>query len=86
MVKLALRGSQDPTDSSLQMKVNLSLILDQTVPCYGKKAPYRTRPQSQGLCFEIVRKKQRHRQIQILVPFEKTPQDQKRTRSNSLSQ
>ena len=37
MVKLALKGSQDPTDSSLQMKVNQSLILDQTIPCHGKK-------------------------------------------------
>lgn len=37
MVKIALRGSQDPTDSSLQMKVNSSLTLDQTIPCYGKK-------------------------------------------------
>jgi len=59
MVKLALKGSQDPTDSSLQMKVKQSLTLDQTIPCYGKKTTYRTRTKSQSLCFEIVRQKQR---------------------------
>ena len=37
MVKLASKGSQDPTDSSLQMKVTILLILDQTIPCYGQK-------------------------------------------------
>ena len=37
MVKLAKRGSQDPTDSSLQMKVTLKINLDKTIPCYGKK-------------------------------------------------
>ena len=40
MVKLALRGSQDPADSSLQMKVNSSLNPDQTIPCHGKKSPH----------------------------------------------
>ncbi len=37
MVKLSLRGSQDPTDSSLQMKVNILLILGQTISRHGKK-------------------------------------------------
>ncbi len=40
MVKLASRGSQDPTDSSLQMKVTYPFIPDQTIPCYGKKNPH----------------------------------------------
>jgi len=31
MVKLSLKGAQDPTDSSLQMKVLINLSLDQTV-------------------------------------------------------
>ncbi len=44
MVKLALKGSQDPTDSSLQMKVKYYLISDQTIPRYGKKKSNRTRP------------------------------------------
>lgn len=43
MVKLASRGSQDPTDASLQMKVIVLINLDQTVPCYGKKITHRTR-------------------------------------------
>lgn len=33
MVKLSLKGAQDPTDSSLQMKVFPIRDLDQTVPC-----------------------------------------------------
>ncbi len=37
MVKIALKGSQDPTDSSLQMKVNSYLIPGQTIPRHGKK-------------------------------------------------
>lgn len=40
MVKLALRGSQDPSDSSLQMKVIDLLISDQTIFGYGKKTPH----------------------------------------------
>lgn len=40
MVKLALVGSQDPSDSSLQMKVSQSLISDQTIPRDGKKSPH----------------------------------------------
>jgi hypothetical protein len=35
MVKLSQKGSQDPTDASLQMKVLRLFILDQTIPCYG---------------------------------------------------
>ena len=35
MVKLAKRGSQDPTDSSLQMKVMIFLNLDQAISRYG---------------------------------------------------
>jgi hypothetical protein len=37
MVKISLNGSQDPTDSSLQMKVNSYFISDQTIPRHGKK-------------------------------------------------
>ncbi len=37
MVKLALNGSQDPTDSSLQMKVNSYLIIDPSIFSHGKK-------------------------------------------------
>ena len=40
MVKLALKGSQDPSDSSLQMKVNDKLISDQTIFGHGKKATH----------------------------------------------
>lgn len=43
MVKLASRGSQDPSDSSLQMKVIILINSDQTIPCYGKKITHRTR-------------------------------------------
>ncbi len=46
MVKLALRGPQDPTDSSLQMKVNTSLNLDKTISRYGTQITHRARPQS----------------------------------------
>lgn len=41
MVKLAQKGSQDPTDCSLQMKVNHCLNIDQTISCYGKKITHR---------------------------------------------
>jgi hypothetical protein len=37
MVKLSQKGSQDPTDSSLQMKVTTLLISDQTIPRHGQK-------------------------------------------------
>lgn len=37
MVKLVKKGSQDPVDSSLQMKVTNLLILDQTISRYGQK-------------------------------------------------
>ena len=37
MVKLVKKGSQDPVDSSLQMKVNNLLILDQTISRNGQK-------------------------------------------------
>lgn len=57
MVKLSLRGSQDPTDSSLQMKVPLLFILGQTIPCYGQKITHRTRSKPQSLRFETLRKK-----------------------------
>jgi hypothetical protein len=40
MVKLASKGSQDPTDSSLQMKVFNNLNLDKTISCYGTKITY----------------------------------------------
>lgn len=40
MVKLSQKGSQDPTDSSLQMKVIPLLILDQTIPCHGQKTTH----------------------------------------------
>lgn len=40
MVKLALRGPQDPTDSSLQMKVKKYLIIDPTVSRYGTQITY----------------------------------------------
>lgn len=49
MVKLASRGSQDPVDSSLQMKVIISNNSDKTVPCYGKKITHRTRTKPQSL-------------------------------------
>ncbi len=35
MVKLAQKGSQDPTDASLQMKVTAYSNSDQTIPCHG---------------------------------------------------
>jgi hypothetical protein len=35
MVKLAKRGSQDPADASLQMKVYCWLMSGQTIPCHG---------------------------------------------------
>ncbi len=38
MVKLSLKGAQDPADSSLQMKVSMQITPDQTVP--------RSRPQA----------------------------------------
>jgi hypothetical protein len=31
MVKLSLKGAQDPADSSLQMKVSINLLLDKAV-------------------------------------------------------
>jgi hypothetical protein len=37
MVKLSLRGAQDPSDSSLQMKVYTSIILDSAIPCIGSQ-------------------------------------------------
>jgi hypothetical protein len=37
MVKLSKKGSQDPTDSSFQMKVFKYNNLDQTISRYGKK-------------------------------------------------
>lgn len=37
MVKIAKKGSQDPVDSSLQMKVPFCLILDQAILGYGQK-------------------------------------------------
>jgi hypothetical protein len=37
MVKLVKKGSQDPSDSSLQMKVTILLNSDQTISCYGQK-------------------------------------------------
>ena len=37
MVKLSQKGSQDPTDSSLQMKVTNLLTPDQTIPRHGQK-------------------------------------------------
>ena len=40
MVKLAQRGSQDPADSSLQMKVTPYINSDQTVLSHGKKTPH----------------------------------------------
>ena len=55
MVKLAQRGSQDPTDSSLQMKVTLTINLDQTVPCYGKKITNRARAKPKSIRFETLR-------------------------------
>ena len=33
MVKLSLKGAQDPADSSLQMKVSIKIFLDQAVSC-----------------------------------------------------
>ncbi len=39
MVKLAQRGSQDPSDSSLQMKVTSYINSDQAIFSYGKKTP-----------------------------------------------
>ena len=38
MVKLAKKGSQDPSDASLQMKVNSDLKSDQTIPRNGSKS------------------------------------------------
>ncbi len=86
MVKLALKGSQDPTDSSLQMKVIPYLISGQTISSHGKKATHRARPYSKSLCSQVVRKKQRHRQKQVLVSFEKASQDQERSGTNLVSQ
>lgn len=63
MVKLAQRGSQDPTDSSLQMKVPCEFILDQTISCYGKKKPNRTRPHPQSIRPQTLRKKLSHCKI-----------------------
>ena len=40
MVKIAKKGSQDPVDSSLQMKVPFYLMLDQTILGYGQKITY----------------------------------------------
>ena len=37
MVKLAQKGSQDPSDSSFQMKVISLLNSDKTISRYGKK-------------------------------------------------
>ena len=40
MVKLASKGSQDPTDSSLQMKVYNTFNSDKAIPRYGKKTTH----------------------------------------------
>lgn len=39
MVKIAKKSSQDPTDSSLQMKVPDKLNLDQTILSHGSQNP-----------------------------------------------
>ncbi len=40
MVKLSLKGAQDPTDSSLQMKVPLTITPDPSVPRDGPQAAH----------------------------------------------
>ena len=37
MVKIAKKGSQDPVDSSLQMKVNYIINSDPSIPRDGQK-------------------------------------------------
>lgn len=40
MVKLSLKGAQDPADSSLQMKVSIKPSLDKTVSRTRTQAPH----------------------------------------------
>lgn len=42
MVKFTQKGSQDPADSSLQMKVLIEIRLDKAVPCDGTQNSYRS--------------------------------------------
>jgi hypothetical protein len=51
MVKLVQKGSQDPTDSSLQMKVITSFMADQTILGYGTQITHRSRTKPKSLCY-----------------------------------
>ena len=86
MVKLSLKGAQDPADSSLQMKVSINLLLDKAVSRPRTQASNSSGAQPQSLRHPPIRKKQGDCQIKILVPFAQPAQDQKRPRSNSAGQ
>ncbi len=86
MVKLSLKGAQDPTDSSLQMKVSINLLVDKAVSRTRTQAPNWAGTQPQSLRHPSIRKKQSDCQIQILVPSAQPAQDQERSRSNLAGQ
>jgi hypothetical protein len=57
MVKLSLKGAQDPADSSLQMKVLSLIYLDKAVSRSRSQIAHWTRGQPQSIRYPLIRSK-----------------------------